>query len=100
MSDDLFKGLDLSNAYSMASGIQADIERQQREAFAAVNAASEERLMQTLRETLTPDQLDLVMEVIIKGRKLSDYAAEQQVSKSAITQRMNTIKKKLKKILF
>ncbi len=65
-----------------------------------VDAASEERLMQTLRETLTPDQLDLVMEVIIKGRKLSDYAAEQQVSKSAITQRMNTVKKKLKKFLF
>ena len=43
MSDDLFKGLDLSNAYSMVSGIQADMERQQRETFAAVNAASEER---------------------------------------------------------
>jgi predicted DNA-binding protein YlxM (UPF0122 family) len=65
-----------------------------------IETEATERLLQTLRETLTPDQVDLVMEVIIKGRKLSDYAAEQQVSKSAITQRMNTIKKKMIKICF
>lgn len=64
-----------------------------------VGAMTERQIMQLLRENLTPDQFDLVMAVIINGRKKKDYAEEKGVSKAAITLRMNTVRKKLRKIL-
>lgn len=64
-----------------------------------VDALMDKDTMQLLRDNLTPEQIELVTEVVFKRRKQVDYAAEKQVSKSAITQQMNTIRKKLKKIL-
>ena len=64
-----------------------------------VNAIAEEKLMQLLQDNLTPEQMDLVVEVIIKDRPSSLYAKEHNVTKSAITHRMETIRKKLQKIL-
>jgi hypothetical protein len=64
----------------------------------AVEAVSEDRVMRILRENLTPEQMDLVMEVILKDRAPSVYAKEHNVTKSAITHRLETVRKKLQKI--
>lgn len=64
-----------------------------------VNAMAEDSVMQMLRANLTPDQLELVTEVIIKDKKQADYAAKKNVSEAAISQRLKTVLKKLRKIL-
>lgn len=64
-----------------------------------VELLTNKRMMQILWDNLTPDQMELVQEVVIKGRKQSDYAAEKNVSKAAITLRMKTIRKKLEKFI-
>ncbi len=64
----------------------------------AMEAISEDRVMRILRENLTPEQMELVTEVFIKGRRQSDYADEKKVTKSAITHRLETVRKKLQKI--
>ena len=64
----------------------------------AVEAVSEDKVMRILRENLTPEQMELVTEVILKDRPSSVYAKEHNVTKSAITHRMETVRKKLQKI--
>ena len=48
---------------------------------------------------LSPKQQKLILDVFYKGKTLSEIAKFNKVSKSAITQRMQLILRKLKKIL-
>ncbi len=65
----------------------------------AVDAMAEEHTMRLLQQNLTPEQIELVTEIVLKKRKQVDYASEKQVSKSAINQQLKTALKKLRKIL-
>ena len=67
--------------------IPADFEA--RERFAALNASIEE---------LKPEQRDLIRAVYFRGVPISDYAKREGVSQPAISQRLATAIKKLKKL--
>mgnify|MGYP002853907401 CR=1 FL=1 len=56
-------------------------------------------VMRLLRDNLTPEQIELVTEVIFNRRKQVDYAAEKDKTKSAISQQLKKALKKLEKIL-
>ena len=56
----------------------------------------EEEVREKVRKTLPPLQADAVIAVYLDGISITAYAAAQGVTKSAISQRLETAKKKLK----
>ena len=59
----------------------------------------EEEVREKVRTMLSPLQADAVIAVYLDGISITAYAAAQGVTKSAISQRLETAKKKLKNIL-
>ena len=58
----------------------------------------EERLHAAIRQ-LSPDQKEMVRAIYFKNMSVNDYAARMGVTQSAISHRLQTVKKKLKKLL-
>lgn len=56
----------------------------------------EEEVREKVRTILPPSQADAVIAVYLDGISITAYAAAQGVTKSAISQRLETAKKKLK----
>lgn len=64
----------------------------------ASGPSDEERLHAAIRQ-LSPDQQDMVRAIYFENISVNDYAARKGVSQSAISHRLQTVKKFLKKIL-
>lgn len=58
----------------------------------------EERLHAAIRQ-LSPDQKEIVRAIYFENMSVNDYAARMGVTQSAISHRLQTVKKKLKKLL-
>ena len=58
----------------------------------------EERLHAAIRQ-LSPDQQEMVRAIYFENVSVNDYAARMGVTQSAISHRLQTVKKKLKKLL-
>ena len=58
----------------------------------------EERLHTAIRQ-LSPDQQKMVQAIYFENVSVNDYAARMGVTQSAISHRLQTVKKKLKKLL-
>ena len=58
----------------------------------------EERLRATIQK-LAPDQQAMIRAIYFDGVSVNDYAARMGVTQSAISHRLQTVKKKLKKFL-
>jgi RNA polymerase sigma-70 factor (ECF subfamily) len=58
----------------------------------------EERLHAVIRQ-LSPDQQEMVRAIYFENVSVNDYAARMGVTQSAISHRLQTVKKKLKKLL-
>lgn len=58
----------------------------------------EERLHAAIRQ-LSPDQKEMVRAIYFENVSVNDYAARTGVTQSAISHRLQTVKKKLKKLL-
>ena len=58
----------------------------------------EERLHTAIRQ-LSPDQQEMVQAIFFENVSVNDYAARMGVTQSAISHRLQTVKKKLKKLL-
>ena len=58
----------------------------------------EERLHAAIRQ-LSPDQKEMVRAIYFENMSVNDYAARMGVTQSAISRRLQTVKKKLKKLL-
>lgn len=58
----------------------------------------EERLHAAIRR-LSPDQQEMVRAIYFENVSVNDYAARMGVTQSAISHRLQTVKKKLKKLL-
>ena len=58
----------------------------------------EERLHAAIRQ-LSPDQKEMVRAIYFENMSVNDYAARMGVTQSAISTRLQTVKKKLKKLL-
>lgn len=58
----------------------------------------EERLHAAIRQ-LSPDQKEMVRAIYFENMSINDYAARMGVTQSAISHRLQTVKKKLKKLL-
>lgn len=58
----------------------------------------EERLHVAIRQ-LSPDQQEMVRAIFFENVSVNDYAARMGVTQSAISHRLQTVKKKLKKFL-
>ena len=58
----------------------------------------EERLHVAIRQ-LSPDQQEMVRAIFFENVSVNDYAARTGVTQSAISHRLQTVKKKLKKLL-
>ena len=57
-----------------------------------------ERLHAAIRQ-LSPDQKEMVRAIYFENMSVNDYAARMGVTQSAISHRLQTVKKKLKKLL-
>ena len=58
----------------------------------------EERLRAAIQK-LAPDQQAMIRAIYFEGVSVNDYAARMGVTQSAISHRLQTVKKKLKKLL-
>ena len=58
----------------------------------------EERLRAAIQK-LSPDQQAMIRAIYFNGISVNDYAARMGVTQSAISHRLQTVKKKLKKLL-
>ena len=58
----------------------------------------EERIHAAIRQ-LSPDQKEMVRAIYFENMSVNDYAARMGVTQSAISHRLQTVKKKLKKLL-
>lgn len=58
----------------------------------------EERLRAAIQK-LAPDQQAMIRAIYFDGVSVNDYAAQMGVTQSAISHRLQTVKKKLKKLL-
>ena len=58
----------------------------------------EERLRAAIQK-LSPDQQAMIRAIYFENVSVNDYAARMGVTQSAISQRLQTVKKKLKKLL-
>lgn len=57
-----------------------------------------EYICDIIRKTLKPDQAELIIAIYLDGIPATEYADKKGVSKSAISHRLNTAKKNLKKV--
>lgn len=69
------------------------------DAFAVLLRNKERDIIQAAIESLTESQQELIRAVYFDGRKVIDIAAELGVNHSAISNRLDRIRNKLKKIL-
>ena len=60
---------------------------------------TDEERLRTAIQKLDPDQQALIRAVYFEGVSVNDYAARMGVTQSAISHRLQTVKKKLKKLL-
>ena len=63
-----------------------------------VGPTDEERLHAVIRQ-LSPGQQEMVRAIYFENVSVNDYAARMGVTQSAISHRLQTVKKKLKKLL-
>ncbi|HIT34380.1 MAG TPA: sigma-70 family RNA polymerase sigma factor [Candidatus Faecousia intestinigallinarum] len=62
------------------------------------DSTDEERLRAAIQK-LAPDQQAMIRAIYFEGVSVNDYAARMGVTQSAISHRLQTVKKKLKKFL-
>ena len=62
------------------------------------DSTDEERLRAAIQK-LAPDQQAMIRAIYFEGVSVNDYAARMGVTQSAISHRLQTVKKKLKKLL-
>lgn len=60
---------------------------------------TDEECLRTAIQQLTPDQQEMVQAIFFENVSVNDYAARMGVTQSAISHRLQTVKKKLKKLL-
>ena len=60
---------------------------------------TDEERLRTAIQQLTPDQQEMVRAIFFENVSVNDYAARMGVTQSAISHRLQTVKKKLKKLL-
>ena len=60
---------------------------------------TDEERLRTAIQQLTPDQQEMVQAIYFENVSINDYAARMGVTQSAISHRLQTVKKKLKKFL-
>ena len=60
---------------------------------------TDEERLRTAIQQLTPDQQEMVQAIYFENVSVNDYAARMGVTQSAISHRLQTVKKKLKKLL-
>ena len=60
---------------------------------------TDEERLRTAIQKLSPDQQAMVRAIYFDGVSVNDYAARMGVTQSAISHRLQTVKKKLKKLL-
>ena len=60
---------------------------------------TDEERLRTAIQQLTPDQQEMVQAIYFENVSVNDYAARMGVTQSAISHRVQTVKKKLKKLL-
>ena len=60
---------------------------------------TDEERLRTAIQQLTPDQQEMVQAIYFENVSVNDYAARMGVTQSAISHRLQTVKKKLKKFL-
>ena len=60
---------------------------------------TDEERLRTAIQQLTPDQQEMVQAIYFENVSINDYAARMGVTQSAISHRLQTVKKKLKKLL-
>ena len=66
---------------------------------ALVAGPTDEERLRTAIQQLTPDQQEMVQAIYFENVSVNDYAAQMGVTQSAISHRLQTVKKKLKKLL-
>lgn len=67
--------------------------------FALIDLYAEASRIWKAISQLSDEQQKLITEVFINGKKKKEYAEEIGISGAAVSQRINTIRKKLKKLL-
>ena len=60
---------------------------------------TDEERLRTAIQQLTPEQQEMVQAIYFENVSINDYAARMGVTQSAISHRLQTVKKKLKKFL-
>ena len=60
---------------------------------------TDEERLRTAIQKLAPDQQAMIRAIYFNGISVNDYAARMGVTQSAISHRLQTVKKKLKKLL-
>ena len=60
---------------------------------------TDEERLRTAIQQLTPDQQEMVQAIYFENVSVNDYAARMGVTQSAISHRLQTVKKKMKKLL-
>ena len=60
---------------------------------------TDEERLRTAIQQLTPDQQEMVQAIYFENVSVNDYAARMGVTQSAISHRLQTVRKKLKKLL-
>ena len=60
---------------------------------------TDEECLRTAIQQLTPDQQEMVQAIYFENVSVNDYAARMGVTQSAISHRLQTVRKKLKKLL-
>ena len=60
---------------------------------------TDEECLRTAIQQLTPDQQEMVQAIFFENVSVNDYATRMGVTQSAISHRLQTVKKKLKKLL-
>lgn len=60
---------------------------------------TDEERLRTAIQKLDPDQQAMVRAIYFNGISVNDYAARMSVTQSAISHRLQTVRKKLKKLL-
>ena len=60
---------------------------------------TDEERLRTAIQQLTPDQQEMVQAIYFENVSVNDYAARMGVTQSAISHRLQTVKRKMKKLL-
>ena len=60
---------------------------------------TDEERSRTASQELTPDQQEMVPAIYFENVSVNDYAPRMGVTQSAISHRLQTVKKKMKKLL-